>query len=209
MARGETGTKESGKEHIVFVIKKGMLYRKFKEVLKDGVRLQLMVPEKLRSRVLHIAHESLMSAHEGVKKTQEKVSAVFYWPSMLDDVRYHVENCKVNGERHEFNPIELIDKRNIRDPMKILKELWTIGKDEENTRGECLHGLTLQEEIPNTYRKAQGKLEKSQLKDGKGYTQRTRLSLVDVGDFVKVLSTLKAGKTQKKWLGPFEVIDKN
>src|SRR6218665_3970802 len=46
MARGETGTKESGKEHILFVIKKGMLYRKFKEVLKDAVRLQLMVPEK-------------------------------------------------------------------------------------------------------------------------------------------------------------------
>jgi len=73
-----------------------------------------MVPEKLRSRVLHMAHESLMSAHEGVKKTQEKVSAVFYWPSMLDDVRYHIENCKLNGETHEFDPIELIDKRNIR-----------------------------------------------------------------------------------------------
>src|SRR6218665_307437 len=32
LARGETGTKESGKEHILLVIKKGMLYRKFKEV---------------------------------------------------------------------------------------------------------------------------------------------------------------------------------
>src|SRR6218665_2592797 len=80
--------------------------------------------------------------------------------------------------------------------------------DEEIKRGECLHGLTLQEEIPNTYRKAQGQLGKSQLKDGKGYTQKKRLSQVDVGDFVKVLSTLKASKTQKKWLGPFEGIDK-
>src|SRR6218665_437803 len=80
--------------------------------------------------------------------------------------------------------------------------------DEEITRSECLHGLTLQEEIPNTYGKAQETLEKSQLKDGKGHTQKTRLSQVDVGDFVKVLSTLKPSKTQKRWLGPFEVIDK-
>src|SRR6218665_3153317 len=208
MARGETGTKESGKEHILFVIKKGMRYRKLKEVLKDGVRLQLMVPEKLRSTVLHMAHESLMSAHQGVKKMQEKISAVFYWPSMLDDVRYHVENCKLNGERHEFDPIELMDRRNIRDPMKILREVWTRGKDEENTRGECLHGLTLQELVPNTYRKGQGRLVKSQLKGGKCYTQKARLSKFDVGDFVKVLFPLKTSKMQRKWLGPFEVIGK-
>ena len=63
----------------------GMLYHKYKEVRKDGVRLQLMVPEKLRSRVLHMAHESLMSAHQGIKKMQQMKSAVFYWPSMLND----------------------------------------------------------------------------------------------------------------------------
>ena len=52
-----------------------------------------MVPEKLRSRVLYMAHESLMSAHHSVKKTQEKISVVFYWPSMLNDVKRHVSNC--------------------------------------------------------------------------------------------------------------------
>src|SRR6218665_2243906 len=92
------------------------------------------------------------------------------------------------------------------EKLKIKEEIRD--DDEKITRGECLHGLTLQDEIPNTYGKAQGTLEKSQLKDGKGYTQKTRLSQVDVGDFVKVLSTLKASKTQKRWLGPFEVIDK-
>src|SRR6218665_3516013 len=95
MARGETGTKESGKDHVRFVIKKGMLCRKFKEELKDGVRLQLMVPEKLRIRVLHMAHESLMSAHQGVKKMQEKISEIFYWPSMFNDVKRHFSNCDI------------------------------------------------------------------------------------------------------------------
>src|SRR6218665_2799416 len=39
MARGETGTKESGIAHVLFVIKKGMLYRKFHAVLKGGLTL--------------------------------------------------------------------------------------------------------------------------------------------------------------------------
>ena len=34
-----------------------------------------------------------MSAHQGIKKTQDKISAVFYWPSMLNDVKAHVINC--------------------------------------------------------------------------------------------------------------------
>src|SRR6218665_2225944 len=93
MAREVASEPDGEKGRIQFEIKKGMLYRKHREILKDDVTMQLMVPEKLRSRVLHAAHESLMSAHQGIKKTQDKISAVFYWPSMLNDVKAHVINC--------------------------------------------------------------------------------------------------------------------
>src|SRR6218665_2646713 len=93
MAREETGEQCSKTERIQFEIKKGMLYRRHREILKDDVTMQLMVPEKLRSRVLHAAHESLMSAHQGITKTQNKIRAVFYWPLMLNDVKAHVINC--------------------------------------------------------------------------------------------------------------------
>ena len=55
--------------------------------------MQLMVPKQLRDRVMFTAHESLMSAHQGMRRTQERISAVFYWPSMLADVKNHVKNC--------------------------------------------------------------------------------------------------------------------
>src|SRR6218665_3695033 len=99
MAREETGEPDSKNGHIQLEIKKGMLYRKHREILKDDVTMQLMVPEKLRSRVLQAAHESLMSAHQGIKKTQDKISAVFYWPSMLNDVKAHVINCDLCSDR--------------------------------------------------------------------------------------------------------------
>jgi len=98
MAREETGEPDSKTGRIQFEIKKCMLYRRHREFLKDDVTMQFMVPqfmvpERLRSRVLHAVHESLMSAHQGIKKTQDKISAVFYWPSMLNDVKAHVINC--------------------------------------------------------------------------------------------------------------------
>src|SRR6218665_2374394 len=52
-----------------------------------------MVPQKWRERVLFTAHELLLSAHQGVKRTQDRISAVFCWPSMLTDAKNHVKNC--------------------------------------------------------------------------------------------------------------------
>lgn len=93
-AKGDTGVKGSNQANIQLVIKRGVLYRKHREVLRDDISLQLMVPEKLRNRVLHMAHESLMSAHQGIRCTQEKISVIFYWLDMLRDVKRHVTNCK-------------------------------------------------------------------------------------------------------------------
>lgn len=84
LAKKESDDADGCKEHPLYVVKKGLLFRKYREVLRDEVRLQLMVPEKLREKVMCVAHESLLSAHQGIRRTQERVSAEFYWPSMLD-----------------------------------------------------------------------------------------------------------------------------
>ena len=87
MAKGETKAKGSKKEHVQFVVKS--IYRKHKEILKDSVRMQLMLPKQLHDRVMFAAPESLMSAYQGIRRTQERISAVFYW---LADVKNHVKN---------------------------------------------------------------------------------------------------------------------
>jgi transposase InsO family protein len=79
----------------LFVIKKGMLYREYKEVMRDEVRLQLMIPKELREKVMMVAHESLLSAHQGIRRTQEKVFTEFYWPSISGDIKRFVMSCDV------------------------------------------------------------------------------------------------------------------
>jgi len=33
-----------------------------------------------------IAHAGIMSGHQGVYRTQERITANFWWPGMMDDV---------------------------------------------------------------------------------------------------------------------------
>ena len=82
-------------DKIQFIKKNGLLYRKYNEVLKDEVKLQLMVPKSLRDKVLNIAHCSLLSAHLGIKKTHDKICNDFYWPSINQDVRRFVLSCDI------------------------------------------------------------------------------------------------------------------
>ena len=52
-----------------FIEKKGILYRSYIDKRGDEIRLQLVVPEKLRQRVLSMAHDTLLGGHRGVAKT--------------------------------------------------------------------------------------------------------------------------------------------
>jgi len=70
-----------------FIKKKGILYRSYSDKRGDEIRLQLVVPEKLRQRVLSMAHDTLLDGHRGVAKTQDRVTSEFYWPGIHDDIR--------------------------------------------------------------------------------------------------------------------------
>ena len=47
---------------------------------------QVMVPVQLKSRIMELAHGSIMRSHMGIKKTTEKIQSAFYWPSIQGDV---------------------------------------------------------------------------------------------------------------------------
>src|SRR6218665_904518 len=193
---------------------------------KAGLKRDLVRPDQYTDKWVRCRFANGTSARYPIAKVEidgelfKGMVEVMVIPDLLKEMivtpKQYVRPMKAKKVPTQGSSINTIDEEKLKtvqtkdvqkyEKSKIKEEIRD--DNEEITRGECLHGLTLQEEIPNTYRKAQGTLEKSQLKDGKGYTQKMRLSQVDVGDFVKVLSTLKASKTQKKWLGPFEVIDK-
>ena len=54
-----------------------------------------MVPSKLREKVMFVAHESLLSAHQGIRRTFNQIVTSFYWPAIQGDVKRYVLSCDV------------------------------------------------------------------------------------------------------------------
>lgn len=95
--RGLVGkdTDTNAKAH--FIKKKGMIYRTFKSPnVENGKNItQLIVPKKLRTKVLALAHESLMSGHLGTSRTIGRILAEFYWPGVQADMRRFCQSCDI------------------------------------------------------------------------------------------------------------------
>ena len=78
-----------------FVIKKGLLYRKYKGPHKPGSASQLVIPKELQKIVLSLGHDSCMAGHLGTKKTLDRIQTAFYWPGLPKDVRNYCRSCDV------------------------------------------------------------------------------------------------------------------
>ncbi|XP_078233523.1 uncharacterized protein LOC144583518 [Pogona vitticeps] len=81
-----------------FLEKKGILYR---ETLRntskggDGIRSQLVVPEKYRPMILQRGHSDMFAAHLGVNKTQQRITQNFYWPEIGKQIKEFCKQCDV------------------------------------------------------------------------------------------------------------------
>ena len=80
-----------------YLLMKGILYREHKSPPKDGnvTTQQVVLPKKLRTQVMKIAHESLLGGHQGSKKTSDRVLMNFYWPGILGDITRYVQSCDI------------------------------------------------------------------------------------------------------------------
>jgi len=54
---------------------------------------QVVVPKKLRARILNMAHYSTAASHPGGKKMYRSLMRAYYWPSMTVDTYNTVRNC--------------------------------------------------------------------------------------------------------------------
>ena len=66
---------------------------------RDGVRWvdgRLYVPEEgtLRHDVLRHCHENRYAGHQGIARTKELVSRLYFWPRLFSDVKIFVEQCR-------------------------------------------------------------------------------------------------------------------
>ncbi|KAK3088259.1 hypothetical protein FSP39_016699 [Pinctada imbricata] len=80
------------------VVCDGVLYVK-RNIGNQLEKLQLVLPSVLIPRVVKASHNSLMSAHLGVKKTISKIEAYFYWYGLKADVTNWIRQCEFCGGR--------------------------------------------------------------------------------------------------------------
>jgi len=79
---------------VYFTLKNGILYRYCKSV--EGREIsQVVIPVGLRDRVLKMAHDTVMSGHQGRKKTRDRVWREFWWPGLNADVTRFCRSCDI------------------------------------------------------------------------------------------------------------------
>ena len=73
------------------VCQNGFLLYKWEEV--SGDRLLLMVPEKLKNKVISYNHDLPLTGHMGIVKTIARVKQSFMWYGLTKDVELYVKSC--------------------------------------------------------------------------------------------------------------------
>ena len=56
---------------------------------------QIMLPEKLKYKVMRLAHDNIFARHLGIRKTQDRILAHFFWSGCYSDIRRYCRSCEL------------------------------------------------------------------------------------------------------------------
>jgi len=73
-----------------FIVQDEILYRVYKAGPHADPVEQVCVPEALIEKVIELAHESLLSGHQGIARTTSKIMQEFYFPRLSERVKRFV-----------------------------------------------------------------------------------------------------------------------
>ena len=59
---------------------------------------KVVLPTKLRTKVLQLSHDHPLSGHFGLDRTWSRISNNYFWPKAKDDVTNWVESCQKCNE---------------------------------------------------------------------------------------------------------------
>ena len=74
-------------------------YRVMDEVIYFRDRIFLTESSKLKEKILHASHDSLLLGHQGFTKTYRAIRERFLWKGLKEDVLRHVRECEVCQQR--------------------------------------------------------------------------------------------------------------
>ena len=124
-----------------------------------------------------------------------------YLPALLFAVR------EIPQESLGFSPFELLYGRNVRGPMQILRELWSVEETDEHAWLTYQYVIDLRERLEKTCKLAQDNVRKLDIKQNAFYDKRARSRKFDVGDKVLLLLPSESNKVLLQWNGPYEVLE--
>jgi len=84
----------SDESEVYFQMKNGILHRYCRN-FEDRRVSQIVVPVGLREKVLKMAHEAVISGHQGRKKTKDRIWREFWWPGLGADVTRFCRSCDI------------------------------------------------------------------------------------------------------------------
>ena len=78
-------------------VKRGLLYRVYDQPKGNSIVevRQAVVPTKFRGKIMALAHESIVYGHQGAKKTMDRITTSFHWPSIFSDVTKFCCSCDI------------------------------------------------------------------------------------------------------------------
>lgn len=68
----------------------------------SGENKQILLPEKLREKIMHLHHDIPSAGHGATLKTLKRIKTKFVWPNMKDDVREFVRKCHSCSQRNNY-----------------------------------------------------------------------------------------------------------
>ena len=83
---------EKGEDN--FMISKGLLYKSVMQQDKSTKRV-LVVPSIFISKVLHYAHDNVLTGHQGMTRTLKRIKRNFFWLNISRDAKFYIRSCSI------------------------------------------------------------------------------------------------------------------
>ena len=127
------------------------------------------------------------------------------WDKYLPALLYAIREIPLQSLG--FSPFELLYERNVRGPMQILRELWSVKETDERALLTYQYVVELKERLEQTCKLAQDNVRKLDIKHNAFYDKRARSRKLDVKDKVLLLLPSESNKSLFQWNSPYEVVD--
>ena len=177
----------------------------FKDVLKE---LNVLA---INSSVYHPESQGALERfHQTLKSMLRRycLESSHDWDEGLNFLLFAIRECK--QESLGFSPFELLYGREIRGPLKIVKDYWLTGSSgsESSKVNVNTYMSNLRERLSKVRELAKEYLNKSQTSMKAHYDKSSKLRAFQPGDEVLVFLPIPGSPLSPKYQGPYTILEK-